>query len=211
MALLDEAVERAARASSPRRRPELNDAERAAIARAGRHRRGEVRRPVDRRTTATTSSTSTGCSRSHGNTGPYLQYAAARIRSIFRKAGADAGGERRAGAPDRSLGEPAERALALALLGFGAVVAQVGDSLEPHRLCAYLFELAQAFTAFYEQCPVLQAADPAGAGLAAGPVGHDARRAGPGPGPARHPRAGGDVTGRALRAAAPRDAEGAVP
>ena len=37
---------------------------------------------------------------------------------------------------------------------------QVGDSLEPHRLCTYLFELAQAFTAFYESCPVLKAADP---------------------------------------------------
>ena len=59
-----------------------------------------------------------------------------------------------------TLGEPAERALALALLGFGPVVEQVGDSLEPHRLCGYLFDLAQAFTAFYEQCPILQAPDP---------------------------------------------------
>ena len=40
------------------------------------------------------------------------------------------------------------------------MVDQVGDSLEPHRLCGYLFELAQAFSAFYEQCPVLHAPDP---------------------------------------------------
>ena len=52
--------------------------------------------------------------------------------------------------------EEAERALALALLGFGGVVAQVGGQLEPHRLCAYLFDLAQTYTTFYEQCPVLR-------------------------------------------------------
>jgi arginyl-tRNA synthetase len=87
-----------------------------------------------------------------GATGPYLQYATARIRSIFRGAGEE---------PRRgpvALGEPAERALALRLLGFGTVVAQVGDLLEPHRLCGYLFELAQDFSAFYEACPVLKAA-----------------------------------------------------
>jgi arginyl-tRNA synthetase len=88
-----------------------------------------------------------------GNTGPYLQYAAARIRSIFRSAGIDPG---QADAPI-VLTEPAERALALALLDFGDVVVHVGDRLEPHRLCGYLFDLAQHFSAFYEQCPVLKA------------------------------------------------------
>jgi arginyl-tRNA synthetase len=88
-----------------------------------------------------------------GNTGPYLQYATARIRSIFRRAGLD---------PDRATApiqvtEEAERALAMRLLGFGAVVAQVAETTEPHRLCGYLFEVASAFTAFYENCPVLQA------------------------------------------------------
>jgi arginyl-tRNA synthetase len=88
-----------------------------------------------------------------GNTGPYLQYAAARIRSIFRSAGAepfDATDPIVISASD-------ERALCLGLLEFGAVVAEVGDRLEPHRLCGYLFELAQAFSAFYENCPVLNA------------------------------------------------------
>jgi arginyl-tRNA synthetase len=88
-----------------------------------------------------------------GNTGPYLQYAAARIRSIFRTAGP---GAETADAPI-SVTDPAERALALRLLDFGDVVAHVGDQLEPHRLCAYLFDLAQQFSAFYEQCPVLKA------------------------------------------------------
>jgi arginyl-tRNA synthetase len=88
-----------------------------------------------------------------GNTGPYLQYATARIRSIFRRAGLDPD---RASAPVQ-VTEDAERALALRLLGFGAVVGQVAETTEPHRLCGYLFEVASAFTTFYENCPVLQA------------------------------------------------------
>ncbi|WP_328331250.1 arginine--tRNA ligase [Kribbella sp. NBC_00382] len=88
-----------------------------------------------------------------GNTGPYLQYAAARIRSIFRNAGL----EPAAATSTVEIQEQAERALCLALLEFGTVVTQVGDELEPHRLCAYLFQLAQAFSAFYENCPVIKA------------------------------------------------------
>jgi arginyl-tRNA synthetase len=90
-----------------------------------------------------------------GNTGPYLQYAAARIHSIFRSAGTPP-----SYAAPIVLGEPAERALGLRLLRFGTVVAEVGDTLEPHRLCTYLFDLAQDFSAFYEHCPVLRAATP---------------------------------------------------
>jgi arginyl-tRNA synthetase len=87
-----------------------------------------------------------------GNTAPYLMYAHARIRSIFRRA--EAGAEI---ARDLVVTEPAERALGLELLRFGSVVAEVGRTLEPHRLCGYLFELASAFTTFYERCPVLKA------------------------------------------------------
>jgi arginyl-tRNA synthetase len=88
-----------------------------------------------------------------GNTGPYLQYATARIRSIFHRGGrapAAAGGP-------ILLAEPAERALALRLLGFGRAVHDVAVAAEPHKLAAFLFEVASAFTAFYEQCPVLTA------------------------------------------------------
>jgi len=88
-----------------------------------------------------------------GNTGPYLQYATARIRSIFRRAGIDPAS---AAGPIR-LTEGAERALALQLLGFGAAVSQAADNAEPHKLAAFLFDTASAFTAFYENCPVLQA------------------------------------------------------
>jgi arginyl-tRNA synthetase len=88
-----------------------------------------------------------------GNTGPYLQYAAARIRSIFQRAGLDpaaVGGQVLPGAP-------AERALALQLLGFGRAVTDVAASAEPHKLAGFLFDTASAFTTFYEQCPVLSA------------------------------------------------------
>ncbi len=93
-----------------------------------------------------------------GNTGPYLQYAAARIRSIFQRAGLDpasAGGRVLPGAVQP--GEGAERALALQLLGFGRAVTDVAASAEPHKLAAFLFDTASAFTTFYEQCPVLSA------------------------------------------------------
>jgi arginyl-tRNA synthetase len=88
-----------------------------------------------------------------GNTGPYLQYAAARIRSIFARAGLDPAD---AAGPIR-LGTAAERALALRLLGLGRAVDDVAADAEPHKLAGFLFELASAFTTFYEQCPVLSA------------------------------------------------------
>ncbi|QKW33840.1 arginine--tRNA ligase [Actinomadura sp. NAK00032] len=93
----------------------------------------------------------------HGKTGPYLQYAAARIRSIFRKGGVtveDATGP-------ITLGHPAERSLALELLGFGAVLKQAGDTAEPHRLASYVYAVADAYTTFHENCPVLKAPDEA--------------------------------------------------
>jgi arginyl-tRNA synthetase len=90
-----------------------------------------------------------------GNTGPYLQYATARIRSIFRRAGAEADPDIRGSRV--SVTTAPERALALRLLGFGATVTQVGQTAEPHRLCAYLFDVASLFTTFYEECPVLKA------------------------------------------------------
>jgi arginyl-tRNA synthetase len=88
-----------------------------------------------------------------GNTGPYLQYAAARIRSIFARAGLN---------PDDALGPirlgtEAERALALRLLGLGRAAHDVAAAAEPHKLAGFLFEMASAFTTFYEQCPVLTA------------------------------------------------------
>jgi arginyl-tRNA synthetase len=90
-----------------------------------------------------------------GNTAPYLQYAHARIRSIFRRAPDDA-------LPGPIvLGDAAERALGCALLGFDTALQAALETLSPHKLCTYLFELAGTFTTFYEHCPVLRAEDPA--------------------------------------------------
>ena len=88
-----------------------------------------------------------------GNTAPYLQYAHARICSIFRRAGIERGSVR---ATVPTLAEARERELALQLLQFDSAVHDSLDKFSPHRLCTYLFELAQAFTAFYEACPVLK-------------------------------------------------------
>jgi arginyl-tRNA synthetase len=61
--------------------------------------------------------------------------------------------------PDATIAirEPAEHALAVELLAFGPVVADVGQTLEFHRLAGYLYGVATAFSRFFEQCPVLKA------------------------------------------------------
>lgn len=89
----------------------------------------------------------------NGNTAPYLQYAHARICSIFRKGGID----EEAIAGPFTVAHPAERALALKLLEFPEVVAEVEKELRPHTLCTYLYELAALFSTFYDNCPVLTA------------------------------------------------------
>jgi arginyl-tRNA synthetase len=91
-----------------------------------------------------------------GNTGPYLQYALVRIRSIFRKLeqqGGTAAGAIR-------IQHDRERALALSLIGFEAAVQAVAASLEPHKLCGFLYDLAGGFSAFWVECPVLSAENP---------------------------------------------------
>jgi arginyl-tRNA synthetase len=89
-----------------------------------------------------------------GNTSPYLQYAHARICSIFRKAGIDRAAVRML---TPTLDHVAERALALRLLQFDTAVWDTLEKYSPHRLCTYLYELASEFSAFYEHCPVLRA------------------------------------------------------
>ncbi len=90
-----------------------------------------------------------------GDTGPYLAYAHARIRSIFRRLGRD--GPQPGAAV--TVTEPQERALALALLRFEESLAGTLEHFAPHRLCGYLFGIAQAFSSFYEHCSVLRAPD----------------------------------------------------
>ena len=91
-----------------------------------------------------------------GNTAPYMLYSYARIKSMFRRAGVDEG------VLDGAIivGERAESALAIKLLQFPEVVAAVVHQCYPHMLCNYLYELADAFMKFYEQCPVLRTDEP---------------------------------------------------
>jgi arginyl-tRNA synthetase len=87
-----------------------------------------------------------------GNTGPYMQYAYTRIRSIFRRADIDMEGLD----GEMIIGTDQEKALALKLLQFSEAVEQVGDDAMPHVLCNYLYDLASLFMSFYEACPILK-------------------------------------------------------
>ncbi|MGV9321587.1 arginine--tRNA ligase [Streptomyces sp. NPDC003660] len=92
----------------------------------------------------------------NGDTSVYLQYAYARIRSILRKAGE----ARPVAHPELELA-PAERALGLHLDQFAETVLEVAAAREPHKMAAYLYQLASLLTSFYDQCPVLKADSPA--------------------------------------------------
>lgn len=96
-----------------------------------------------------------------GNTAPYLQYAVARIRSIQRKAAELGITAEQVDAATPRVVDDAERALALQLLNFEPTVTEVGSDYVPHKLAAYLFDLAQAFSGFYEKSPILKDADDA--------------------------------------------------
>jgi arginyl-tRNA synthetase len=88
-----------------------------------------------------------------GETGPYLQYAHARQRSILRRAQDTWSLE----AAPFVLAEHAERDLALGLLALPEALESALALSQPHKLCTYLYDLAQRFTTFYEACPVLSA------------------------------------------------------
>jgi len=81
----------------------------------------------------------------------YVQYAHARIASMLARGAAEAG-------PDASTDEPlhaSERALVRKLLEFPAEVADAAERRSPHRIASYALSTAQAFSAFYRDCPVL--------------------------------------------------------
>ena len=86
-----------------------------------------------------------------GNSGPYLQYAHARVRSLMDKAGN----------PDVSafsydIASPSEKLLALQLLKFGGTVRKAAENYKPSLLADYLFQTAQLYSSFYQQNPILK-------------------------------------------------------
>ena len=90
-----------------------------------------------------------------GNTGPYLMYALVRVRSIARKASEQ--GIAVDPLATMLINEKEEKALSLALLRYPGVVQSVAESLEPHRLCQYLYDLSAAYSGFFSNCRVLEA------------------------------------------------------
>ena len=96
----------------------------------------------------------------NGNTATYMQYAYARVRSIFRKGSIDVDALRASGAAI-TLDGAAERGLALAILRFSEALEFTLADYRPNQLTTYLFDLANAYSTFFEQCPVLKAETPA--------------------------------------------------
>lgn len=157
--LLDEAVVRA-EAAVREKNPDLHDAERRAIAEAvgmgaikyadlSNDRIKDYVFSFDRMLAF------------EGNTGPYLQYALVRVRSILRKAKEQFGIEETAIQSGASfqIVAPEEKAIALQILKYPVMLQSAAEACEPHRLCAYLYDLAGAFSSFFASCPVLQAPD----------------------------------------------------
>ncbi len=91
-----------------------------------------------------------------GDTATYMQYAYARVRSIFRRGDVDVEVLRNSGSPIK-LNEPAERALALELLRLGDTLELAVLDYRPNQLTAYLFDLANCYSTFFDQCHVLKA------------------------------------------------------
>ena len=91
-----------------------------------------------------------------GKTGPYLLYAAVRVKSILRKAKVQ-----NLSAGEIIINEPSETGLILALDSFDRALNSAADKYAPHLLCDHVFRLAQAFSRFYTDCPILAGDTPA--------------------------------------------------
>jgi arginyl-tRNA synthetase len=153
--LLDEAEERAYRVVSEKN-PELSETERREVARVVglgavkyadllSNRQSDYIFSWDKMLALT------------GNTAPYLQYAYARIRSIFRKGREEQGSV--VPLSTLELSAPEEIALGQHLLNFGFALEAAAADYRPNFICNYLYELAGRFAQFYENCPVLKAPD----------------------------------------------------
>ncbi len=92
-----------------------------------------------------------------GDTGPYLQYAHARVCSIFRREGVERSSVRSAAI---RLDQPQELELAQRLLAFPTAVDATLDTYSPHKLCTYVYDLATSFSAFYEHCRIKGSDEP---------------------------------------------------
>jgi arginyl-tRNA synthetase len=95
-----------------------------------------------------------------GNTATYMQYAYARVRSIFRKGGED-DSRFHSDPPALMLDQPQERALALQILRMAESLESAAAEYKPNLITSYLWDLAKTYSGFYDACPVLKAETPA--------------------------------------------------
>ncbi|WP_420537700.1 arginine--tRNA ligase [Hyphomonas adhaerens] len=89
-----------------------------------------------------------------GKTGPYLLYAAVRVKSLLRRATEEGNKP-----GDIVIGHDAERALVLQLDNFAFACLQAREKRMPHVLCEHLYNLAQAFSSFYSALPIASESD----------------------------------------------------
>ncbi len=158
--LLDEAIRRAyavvsGNDDSKPTGPELDEAQRQAIARAVGHGALKYADLSHNRTSDYVFSYDKMVAL-EGNTATYMQYSYARTQSIFQRGGIDVA-QLRAANPPITLGEPAERELALELLQLGDALDKMLEDYRPNILTAYLFSLATKFSRFFQNCNVLRA------------------------------------------------------
>ena len=92
-----------------------------------------------------------------GNSGPYLQYAYARVCSLMDKAGVEDG---RSGEGAFLVATPQEKRLALQLLEFPGAVVRAAEAYKPSVLADYLFQTAQLYSSFYQSSPILKSEEP---------------------------------------------------
>ena len=94
----------------------------------------------------------------NGNTGPFIQYTYARIRSIVRKSGEESGLDTPTANTTPTL-NPKERAVAKCLHDLPATVAAAADSYSPAMIANYAYDLAKNFNSFYQDTPILRETD----------------------------------------------------
>ena len=182
--LLTEGVDRAA-AAMAERPSDLSPERQAAVARALGHRRGQVRRPVDRAHARTTSSTGTGCWPSRATPAPTCS---TRTPASARSSGGP-GWPHRHRVRRRCSASPRSAPWPCSCSASRAAVEATAETYSPAKLCTYLFDLASSFTTFYEACRVLVddeavrdsrlgavRPDGPGAGARALPAGHGGAR-----------------------------------
>ena len=88
-----------------------------------------------------------------GNTGPYILYTIVRIKSILNKY--HSMGKDESGAVIEAAHSASEKNLMLALSGFGAMMENAYEETAPHKICSYIYELANAFNSFYHETKIM--------------------------------------------------------